>query len=55
MLYMLHGIINEHGNCLNVTYGISEKYYFNMFSFKSLACGVLILGLIFIADKKPMD
>ena len=53
---MLHGIINEQGNCLDVSDGISEKkYYFHMFSYISLASGAFILGNIVIADIKPMD
>ena len=53
---MLHGIINEQGNYLDVRDGISEKNtIFHMFSYKSLASGALILGVIVIADMKPMD
>ena len=53
---MLHGIINEQGNCLDVRDDISEKKnHFHMFSNKSLASGALILGIIAIADSKPME
>ena len=45
---MLHCVINEQGNCLDVRDGISEKIY--IFSYKSLASGTLILGFIVIAD-----
>ena len=50
---MLHGIIYEQGNCLDVNDDISEKMnIFHMFSYKSLCSGALILGIIVIADSK---
>ena len=52
---VLHGIMNEQGNCLDVRDNISEKYYFHMFSYKSLASGALSLVIIVIADNKPMN
>ena len=53
---MLHGIINEQGNCLDVRDGISEiNTIFHMFSCKSLASGALILGVIGIADTSPIE
>ena len=53
---MLHGIINEQGKFLDIRDNISEKkYYFLMFSYKSLASGALIVGIIAIAYNKPMD
>ena len=56
---MLHGIINQQGNCLAVRDDISEKNTIfdisHMFSYKSLASCALILGIIVIATKKPMD
>ena len=52
---MLHGIIIEQGFCLHVRDHISIiKYYFHIFSYKSLATGALILWIIVIADNKPM-
>ena len=53
---MLHGIINEQGNCLDVRADISEKRnnIFHMFTYKSLASRILIVGILVIADKKPM-
>ena len=53
---MLHGVINEQGNCLEVRDDISgEKTIFHMFSYKSPASGTFILGIIVIADYNPMD
>ena len=53
---MLHGIINEQGNCLDVRDDISYKNeHFRMFSSKSLASGALIFGIVVIADNKLMD
>ena len=53
MQHMLHGIINEHGNCLDVRDVFQKKNtIFHMFSCKFLASGALILV---IADIKPMD
>ena len=52
---MLHGMINEQGNFLDVRNDISEKYHSPHVSYKSLASGALILGNIVIADNKPMD
>ena len=56
---MLHGIINERGNCLDVRDDISEKNtifdIFHMFSYKSLASDALILGIIVIATNKLVD
>ena len=48
---MLHGIINEQGNCLNVRDYISEKKnIFHMFSNKYVVSGALILDIIVRAD-----
>ena len=52
---MLHGIINEEGKCLDVRDAISEITIYHMFSYKSLASGAFILGIIVIADDKSMD
>ena len=53
---MLHGTINEKGNCLGVREAISEKKeYFSHVSYKSLASGALILEIVAIADNEPMD
>ena len=56
---MLHGIINEQGNCLDVKDVTSEKKtifdIFHMFSHKSLASGALILGVTVISTNKSMD
>ena len=53
---MLHVIINEQENCLDVREDISYKNeHFCMFSSKSLASGALIIGIIVIADNKLMD
>ena len=56
---MLHSMINEQGNCLDVRDDISEKKYyfdiFHMFSYKSLASDALILGIIVIATNTSMD
>ena len=56
---MLHSMINEQGNCLDVRDDISEKNtifdIFHMFSDKSLASDALILGIIVIATNTPMD
>ena len=56
---MLHGIINEQGNCLDARDDISEKILFlaifYMFSYKSLAPGALILETIVIATNKIID
>ena len=53
---MLHDMIKEQGNCLDVRDDCSGKMnVFHMFSFKFLASGALILGIIVIADNKPMD
>ena len=53
---MLHGTINEKGNCLGVREAISEKTnIFHMFSYKSLASDALILEIVVIADNEPMD
>ena len=55
---MLHDIINEQGNCLDVRDDISEKILFLTFShvfYNSLASGALILGIIVIATNKPMN
>ena len=46
---MLHGIINQQGNCLDVRDDISgKKCYFDIYSNKSLASGAL--EFIAIAD-----
>ena len=47
---MLYGILNEQGNYLDVRDGISENTIFHIFSYKFLASGALILGIIVIAD-----
>ena len=53
---MLHGITNEQGNCMDVRDDTSEKIlFFHMFSYKSPASDALILGIIVIADNKPID
>ena len=54
---MLHVIMNEQGNRLDVRDDISEKYYFHMFSYKSksIDSGALVLVIIVIADNKPMN
>ena len=53
---MLHGIKNEQGHCLYVRDDIADKNkYFSHVSYKSPASGALILGIIIIADNKPMD
>ena len=38
---MLHGILNEQGNCLDIRDAISENHinFFPMFTYKSLATG----------------
>ena len=52
---MLHCIINEQGKRFDVRDDISEKNtIFHMFSHKSLDSGALILGIIVIADIKPI-
>ena len=54
---MLHGIISKQGNCLDVR-DISKKNasfgILHMFSYKPLASGALILGIIVIATNKSM-
>ena len=53
---MLHGIIQEQGNCLDVRDDTSERNdYFSHVSYKSLASGALILEIIVIDDNKPVD
>ena len=53
---MLHGIMNEQGNCLGSKRGYFRKItIFNMFSYLSLASGALVLVIIVIADNKPME
>ena len=55
---MLHGIINEQENCLDVRDDIQKNTFFDifqMFSYCSLPSGALILGIIVIATNKPMD
>ena len=53
---MLHGIMNEQGNCLG-----SKRWYFrkntifHVFFYWSIASGALVLVIIVIADYKPMD
>ena len=49
---MLHDIINEQGNGLDVRDDIA--YYFYMFSYKPLAPDALILGITVIADNMLM-
>ena len=39
---------------LEVRDDISEKYYFHMYSYYSLASGALVLVITVIADNKPM-
>ena len=53
---MLHDIINEQENCLDVRDDISEKkwIFFTGFHKNSLASGALTLEIIVIADNKPM-
>ena len=51
---MLHGIIKVQGNCLEEII-FQKQTIFYMFSFKSLASGALIIGIIVIADNKPME
>ena len=52
---MLHVIINELGNCLELRDDISGKMNICLtFSFKSLASGALILRIIVIADSTLM-
>ena len=49
---MLHGIINVQGTCLDVRDAFQKNtifYILHMFSYKSLASGALILGIIVIA------
>ena len=53
---MLHGIMNEQGNCL----GSKRLYFrkntiFHMFSYLTLASGALFPVIIVIADNKPME
>ena len=53
---MLHGIMNEQGNCL----GSKRCYFrkntiFHMFSYLTLASGALFLVIIVIADNKPLE
>ena len=43
------------GIVLEVIDDILEKYYFHMFSYKSLASGAIVLVIIVIADNKPME
>ena len=56
---MLHSIIVKQGKYLDVRDDISKKYItfdiFHMFSYKSLAPGALILGILVIANNKPMN
>ena len=58
---MLHGIINEQENCLDVKDDILEKkiLFFTFFTCfpinKSLASGALTFGIIVIATNKPVD
>ena len=47
---MLYGKLNEQGNHLDVRDGISEITILHIFTYKSLASGALILGIIVIAD-----
>ena len=51
---MLHGIINEKGNCLDVRDDISEKNAIR-YTYESLASGVFILGIVVVVDSKPMN
>ena len=52
---MLHGIINEQGNCLDVRDDISEKKnIFHMFPI-IFSLSAIILGIIDIADNKPIN
>ena len=53
---MLHCIINEQSNCLDVRDDISEKNtIFHMISYRSPAAGALFLGIIVIAENMSMD
>ena len=53
---MLHGIINEQGNCLDVRDDFFRKNtIFSHVFFKSLASDALILATIVMADYTPMD
>ena len=53
---MIHGIIHEQGNCLDVRDDISEKMIiFHSFSNKYLVSCAFFLESIVIADNKPMD
>ena len=55
---MLHGIMNEQGNCLGskIRDDISEKNaIFHIFSYLTLASGALFPVIIVIADNKPME
>ena len=48
---MLHGIINEQVHWLDVRDDISEKMdIFRMFSYKSLASGAFVLGIISLVN-----
>ena len=49
---MLHGIMNEQGNCLGSK---RKNTIFHMFSNLTLASGALFLVIIVIADNKPME
>ena len=53
---MLHCIINGQGNCLDEWDDISEKIlFFTCFLYISgLLCRALILGIIVMANNKPM-
>ena len=50
---MLHGILKEQGNCLDVSDEISQKksHCTNKFP----ASGALLFGFIVIADTKPIN
>ena len=50
---MLHDIIKEQGNCLDVRAGISEKILFSHVSYISQASGALIIRVIVTVDIKP--
>ena len=52
---MLHGILNELGNCLDVRDDTLEKTNFHMFSDKFLASGAFIVGIIVKADNSPWN
>ena len=52
---MLHDIINEQGNGLNVRDDISEKNIPHKFKDRSLASGAFILGIIIISYNKLTD